>query len=135
MLLNAKEKECSDLKLKIAEVYAVMPGTGNGSSSGLGGMGANNNVPTSAGVIGGGFAPTTLSLDLPPVSNDLSGFGSKMTSLGLADLEDKLTAAGDLYGGMTGGAHPLGAVGQNSGQNGGSGRNSYSPKTNGNSDV
>lgn len=85
-LLLQKEKEISDLKSRVAEFYAVMPSsTGYGvSSTGLSTF----------------SAPTTLSLDLP-ASTDLSyPTSNKMSSLGLADLKDKLTGASSngIYG-------------------------------------
>ncbi|XP_059084152.1 macoilin-like [Tigriopus californicus] len=85
-LLLQREKEISDLKSRVAEFYAVMP-----SSTGYGVSSAGLNTFS---------APTTLSLDLP-ASTDLSyPTSNKMSSLGLADLKDKLTGSSSngIYG-------------------------------------
>lgn len=89
--VSQKDKEIFDLKAKIAEVLAVMPGS-------MGGGGSLNSVMQSgsSAAVGSGrgnssvYVPSTLSLDLP-ASTDLS-FTGKMSSLGLSDLEDKLTS-------------------------------------------
>lgn len=84
--VSSKDKEIFDLKAKIADVLAVMPGGVPGgvltTSNAAVGSGRGNSVYTSS----------TLSLDLP-ASTDLS-FTGKMSSLGLSDLEDKLTSSG-----------------------------------------
>ena len=101
--VQQKDHEISQLRQKIAEVLAVMPG--NSST----GMGASNDGLTigsghgSNGTLNGGgatgapitfpanLAPTTLALDLPQAT-DLSSFtgSNKLSALGLANLKDKL---------------------------------------------
>ena len=95
--MSQKDKEIFDLKAKIAEVLAVMPGHGMGG----GGDRMSNSVRCSAGnaAVGSGragsgvYVPSTLSLDHLPASTDLS-FTGKISSLGLSDLEDKLMTSG-----------------------------------------
>jgi hypothetical protein len=84
--VSVKDKEIFNLKAKIADVLAVMPG------------GVPGGVLTTNAAVGSGrgsssvYTSSTLSLDLP-ASTDLS-FTGKMSSLGLSDLEDKLTSSG-----------------------------------------
>lgn len=85
--MSVKDKEIFNLKAKIADVLAVMPG---GVPGGV--------LSTTNAAVGSGrgsssvYTSSTLSLDLP-ASTDLS-FTGKMSSLGLSDLEDKLTSSG-----------------------------------------
>ena len=85
--VSQKDKEIFDLKAKIAEVLAVMPGSIGVRSS------AVNSAIGSGRASSGVFVPSTLSLDHLPASTDLS-FTGKISSLGLSDLEDKLMTSG-----------------------------------------
>jgi hypothetical protein len=88
--VSQKDKEVFDLKGKIAEVLAVMPGSMSSSV-----IRANaGNAAVGSGRAGSGvYVPSTLSLDHLPASTDLS-FTGKISSLGLSDLEDKLMTSG-----------------------------------------
>jgi len=74
------------LKAKIADVLAVMPGGVPGSVL------TASNAAVGSGRGNGVYISSTLALDLP-ASTDLS-FTRKLSSLGLSDLEDKLTSSG-----------------------------------------
>ena len=98
--LQAKDHEISTLRQKIAEVLAVMPGSGMNSSNdeptlgaGHGSNGSINGGGLASGVssFAASLAPTTLALDLPQ-DTDLSSFtgSNKLSALGLANLKDKL---------------------------------------------
>ncbi len=127
--LKHKDKECSDLKAKIAELLACMPTAAGATSSAS--AASVSNVATGAGVhvsqstssltgmSGATGGLNSLGLDLP-AATDLSfnSTGTKLTNvagLGLSDLEDKLT--GGLYTPAS-----LGGT-------------AYTPKTNGNMDA
>ena len=93
--MSQKDKEVFDLKAKIAEVLAVMPGSmGNSNSMGNSVRSSAGNAAVGSGRAGSGvYVPSTLSLDHLPASTDLS-FTGKISSLGLSDLEDKLMTSG-----------------------------------------
>jgi len=97
-ILMAKDREILDLKAKIAEVLAVMPGSGvmagMGVSAAPGGFPATSRANSATS---GMFVPSSNHLDLPatdlgtldlPAATELS----KLAGLGLADLEDKLAS-------------------------------------------
>jgi hypothetical protein len=82
-----KDREILNLKAKIADVLAVMPGGLPGSvlttsNDSLGPGQGNSSI----------YTTPMLSRKLPQ-STDLS-FNGKMSSLGLSDLEDNLTSSG-----------------------------------------
>ena len=93
--VSQKDKEVFDLKAKIAEVLAVMPGSmGNSNSMSNSVRSSAGNAAVGSGRAGSGiYVPSTLSLDHLPASTDLS-FTGKIHSLGLNDLEDKLMTSG-----------------------------------------
>ncbi len=128
--LKNKAKECSDLKVKIAELLACMP-TGNGSATAAastastastsgGGVHVSASSGSLTGAIGGAAGGINLGLDLPAATdlsfNTAGSASGKLTAgLGLTDLEDKLT--GGLYTPAS-----LGGT-------------AYTPKANGNMDA
>ena len=101
--VQKRDHEISQLRQKIAEVLAVMPGnssTGMGASNDgltIGSAHGSNGTLNGGGVTGASItfpanlAPTTLALDLPQAT-DLSSFtgSNKLSALGLANLKDTL---------------------------------------------